>query len=289
MDIKEKMTKEIEIINEGNIKSKIYTIRGLQVMLDFDLSELYEVETKRLKEAVRRNIYKFPIDFMFELTKEELNILRSQIATSNSNRGGTRYTPFAFTESGVAMLSSILSSKKAIEVNIKIMRTFVEMRRFLLDNASIFQRVDNVEKKLIEYQIKTDKKLDKIFEAMEANEIKPKPGIFYDGQIFDAYSFVAELIRKAKKSIIIIDNFVDDRIFSLLSKREKDIEAIIYAKNITKELLLDLKKHNSQYAEIKIKKFNKSHDRFIILDKQEVYLFGASLKDLGNKWFGFSK
>jgi hypothetical protein len=220
------MTKEIEIINEGNIKSKIYTIRGLQVMLDRDLAELYEVSTGNLNKAVKRNIKRFPNDFMFELTQKEFNNLIFQIGISRS-WGGTRKFPKVFTEIEIATLSGILNSDIAIEANIKIMRAFSEMQKFLLDNASIFQRVDNVEKKLIEYQIKTDEKLDKVFEAMEANEIKPKQGIFYDGQIFDAYSFVAELTRKATKSIIIIDNFVDDRIFSLLSKREKDVEAII--------------------------------------------------------------
>ena len=264
-----------------DIKTKIYNIRGLQVMLDRDLAKLYNVETKVFNQAVKRNLDLFPNDFMFELSKDEFLDLRSQFVTSSW--GGTRYLPYAFTEQGVAMLSGVIKSVVAKQINIKIMRAFVEMRKFLNTNAEIFQRLGNVEQK----QLKHDLKFEEIFNALDN---KPaKQGIFFDGQIFDAYKFVADLMRKAEKSITIIDNFIDDRVFALLAKKHKNVEVTIFTKNITKELLVDLKKFNLQYPPVKIKEFKKSHDRFLILDDKEIYLIGSSLKDLGTKWFGFSK
>jgi phage regulator Rha-like protein len=283
--------KEMAILEQQDIKSKIYTIRGKQVMLDSDLADLYQVETKYLKRQVRRNFEKFPNDFMFEITKEDANFLRCQFVTlENKGRGEhSKYLAFVFTESGVSMLASVLNSQKAIQISIQIIRAFVEMRRFLIYNAQIFQRFDNIERNFLEHKLDSDKKFDKIFEALEENEIQPKQGIFFDGQIFDAYKFVADLIRKAKKSICIIDNFVDDTVLTLLTKKNKDVKIKIYTKNISRQLILDIKKFNSQYSGIEIKEFKDSHDRFIILDEKEVYLVGASLKDLGKKWFAFSK
>lgn len=278
-------TTELTILENDNIKNKIYNIRGLQVMLDRDLADLYEVETKYLKRQVKRNILKFPSDFMFELTREENEALNLRCQNVTSNWGGVRYLPFVFTEQGVSMLSSILSSQRAIKISIQIMRAFIDMRKFLNANALVFQRMDRIEKK----QIESDAKFEQIFNALANKENIPKHGIFFDGQVFDAYKFVSDLIRKAKKSIIIIDNFVDDRVFAILAKRQKNVKVTIFTKNITKELLVDLKKYNSQYPEIKIKEFKKSHDRFLILDETDVYLIGSSLKDLGTKWFGFSK
>ena len=282
-------TKNISTMINTTIKNKIYTIRGMQVMLDRDLAELYEVEPRRLREQVNRNIKRFPEDFMFRLTDTEVDFMVSQIATpSRKYFGGS--LPLVFTEQGVSMLSSILNSQRAIEVSIQIMRAFVEIRRFLITNAEIFKRLDGLENKQIEFKCETDKKFEKIFEAMdEKNKLEKKQGIFFDGQIFDAYKFVADLIRKATKSIVIIDNFVDDRTFLLLTKRQKGVKATIWTKNITRELLLDLRKHNAQYPAIELKEFKKAHDRFLILDDTEVYLFGTSLKDLGTKWFGFSR
>jgi len=209
----------------------------------------------------------------------------SQIATSNSEKMGLRKMPYAFTEQGVSMLSAVLSSERAIQVSINIMNAFVEMRQFMLSNAQIFQRLDNVELKLL----KTDEKLEKVFDAMSENQIVAKQGIFFEGQMFDAYSFVSDLIRKAKKSIVIVDNYVDDRVFKLLTKRKKGVKAAIYTRKIENALVLDLQKHNSQYAPIELKTIKTFHDRFIILDDKDVYHFGASLKDLALKCFAFSK
>ncbi len=273
----------MEVISSDNIKSKIYSIRGLQVMLDTDLAQLYGVETKVLNQAVKRNKERFPEDFMFQLTKLEKNELVTK-CDYLQNLKFSPNTPYAFTEQGVATLSGVLKSAKAIEVNIQIIRAFVAMRRFLASNTLIFQRLDNVERKHIEY----DQKFEQVFDAIQSKDISPDKGIFFDGQIFDAYKFVSDLVRTAQKSIILIDNYIDDTVLTLLNKRDKDVYVIIYTKEISKQLLLDLVKYNSQYPKIEIKEFNQSHDRFLIIDNAQVYHFGASLKDLGKKWFAFS-
>jgi len=282
-----------------NIKDKIYTIRGIQVMIDKDLAELYQVETKVFNQAVKRNIERFPENFRFQLTNDEYKNLRSQIVTSSlddslrsqivtleSQRGKhTKYLPFVFTEQGVAMLSAVLRSNIAVQVSIKIIDTFVQMKKLISQNSLIYQRLDLIEQK----QYKTDDKVDMILNAIEDKSIKPKQGIFYDGQVYDAYVFVSDLIKGAKESIVLVDNYIDDSVLTLLSKRDENISVIIYTKNITKQMQLDLKKYNAQYPKIEIKLFSSSHDRFMILDKKEVYHIGASLKDLGKKWFAFSK
>ena len=263
------------------IESLIRFIREKQVILDTDLAMLYGVETKRLKEQVKRNIDRFPDDFMFELTREELNSLRSQIATSNG-RGGTRYLPYAFTEGGIAMLSSVLKSGIAVEVNIRIMRAFVAMRHFLANNAQVFQRLANIEY----HQIETDKRIDEVFKRLDAN-VQPQQGIFYDGQVFDAYQFVSDLVRKAKNSIVLIDNYVDDTVLTLLDKRSDNVTATIYTQHISQQFQLDISRHNTQYPAINVEHFNRAHDRFLLID-DEVYHIGASIKDLGKKWFAFT-
>ncbi len=265
-----------------NIKNRIHTIRGVQVILDSDLAELYGVPVKALNQAVQRNILRFPKDFTFQINKEEFNFLRSQSVTANSNWSKKRFLPYAFTEQGVATLSSILKSDNAVKINIQIMRTFVAMRKFISKNAEMFFRLDNVERKQIEY----DGKFEKVFDALETYE--KKQGIFFDGQVFDAYTFVSDLVRSAKEFIILIDNYVDDSVLTLLSKKKVDIGVKIYTKDVSEQLILDVKKFNSQYKGLEIKKFKDSHDRFLIIDSQ-VYHFGASLKDLGKKWFAFTK
>jgi hypothetical protein len=265
-----------EVVN----KNIIHTIRGVQVILDRDLAKLYEIETRALKQAVNRNKQRFPSDFMLILNENDVNLMVSQnVIPSKAYFGGA--LPFVFTEQGVAMLSSVLNSEKAIEINIQIIRAFIEMRKFLVLNAELFQRLDSVEKKQLEY----DNKFEQVFKAIES-KITPSKGIFFNGQVFDAYSFVSDLIRSAKKSIILIDNYVDDTVLTLFSKR--NINVTIYTKEISKKLKLDLEKYNSQYKPIKIKPFTNSHDRFMIIDNT-IYHFGASLKDLGKKWFAFSK
>ncbi len=264
------------------IESLIHIIREQQVMLDSDLARLYGVETKVLNQAVKRNIQRFPEDFMFQLTKEEC--LRSQIVTLNERRGHhLKYMPYVFTENGVAMLSSVLRSDKAIEVNINIMRAFSAMRNFLMNNAAIFQRMDQLEMK----QLKTDEKVDAILDKLGGDE-KPREGVFFNGQIFDAYALIADLIRQAKKRIVLIDNYVDDTVLTQLSKRTPGVTVDIYDGQISKQIRLDVEKHNGQYPGVTLHKYTKAHDRFLIID-EDVYHIGASLKDLGKKLFAFSK
>lgn len=291
-----------ELVKNEKIQNRIYAIRDVQVMLDEDLALLYGVETKVFNQAVKRNRERFPDEFMFQINNDELSHLKSQIGfsnkdslrsqnvTLNSARGKHRkYLPYAFTEQGVAMLSAVLRSETAIKVSIQIINAFVAMRKFIMTNAQIFHRLDSVEQKQLEHKSETDEKFDRIFNAIESIEITPKQGIFFDGQIFDAYKFISDLIRKAKKSIIIIDNYIDDSVLQLLTKRKKSVTVKIFTKTISKQLALDIKKFNEQYPAIEIKNFKNSHDRFIIIDNTTVYHFGASLKDLGKKWFAFSK
>ena len=274
----------------GNIEPLIKVIRGQQVMLDKDLAMLYGVEVKVLNQAVKRNVERFPNDFRFQLTKEEC--LRSQIVTLNGKQGQhLKYMPYAFTEQGVAMLSSVLRSKTAIEVNIQIMRAFVSMRHFMVNNASVFSRLETIEYHQLEMQQhlqESDKRIDEVFRRLDEGNAKPKQGVFYNGQIYDAYTFVSDLIKSAKKRIVLIDNYVDETVLTLLDKRENDVSAVIYTQQISRQFQLDIDRHNAQYAPIDVETVRLSHDRFLCID-DDVYHIGASIKDLGKKWFGFSK
>ena len=282
----EEAKNQLAIYDAALIQKHIYTIRGVQVMLDEDLAVLYGVETRRINEQVRRNIERFPKKFMFQLSKDEYDSLRSQNAILETSRGKHRkYLPYAFTEQGVAMLSAVLRSETAVKVSIRIMEAFVAMRRFMLTNAQIFQRLDTLEMK----QMETDKKVDQVLSAIEMKKIQPKQGVFFDGQIFDAYKFVSGLIRKANKSILLIDNYIDETVLDLFGKKKKNVKVTIFTAKINKALELDAKKFNAQYPTLEIKKFSKAHGRFLIIDDKDVYHFGASLKDLGKKWFAFSK
>ena len=285
-----------------NIKNLIHVIRGKQVMLDRDLARLYGVEARALNQAVQRNIERFPEDFMFQLSKEEFENLRSQIVTSSeeeilksqnviSSWGGIRKWPYVFTENGVAMLSSVLRSQQAININIQIMRAFNAMRHFIASNAQVFQRVENIEKNILALnasKVDTDKKLEEVFRRLDDGNATPKQAVFYDGQIFDAYKFVNERIREAKKRIVLIDNYVDETVLAMLDKRGKNVTAKVYTRNISRQLSLDFEKHNAQYTPIEVEQFDRAHDRFLCID-DTVYLIGASIKDLGKKWFGFVK
>lgn len=288
----------IKLTETTSIQRKIYTIRDNQVMLDSDLADFYGIETKVLNQAVKRNNSRFPKEFMFKLTDDEwdslrskigisaVGILRSQNVTLKEGRGRHRkYLPYVFTEQGVAMLSAVLKSDTAVKMSIRIMSAFVAMRRFLVENAGVFQRLDTLELK----QIETDKKLEQVFNALRNKTIEPKQGIFFDGQIFDAYKFVSSLIRKAEKSITLIDNYIDEDVLDLFTKKKTDVRVTILTTNVNKATRLDQKKFNEQYQQITIIEFKKAHDRFIIIDDKDVYHFGASLKDLGKKWFAFSK
>ena len=265
------------------IKNKIHTIRGVQVMLDSDLAELYGVSTKRLNEQVKRNVERFPKDFMFQLGLDELKLLRSQFATSSSH-GGRRYAIYAFTEQGVAMLSSVLRSKKAVEVNILIMRAFVEMRRFLVNNAKVFEKFHQIDQKFLEH----DENFNKLFDALEQKKLTPNQGIFFNGQVFDAFVFISKLIKSARSRIVLIDNYVDENTLQLFSDKNSEVSVKIYTRNISQKLLMAAEKFDRQHGGLVIIKFEDSHDRFIIIDNG-VYHIGASLKDLGKKWFAFSR
>lgn len=275
-----------------DIENRIFTIRGVQVMVDRDLADLYQVDTKVLNQAVKRNINRFPEVFCFKLTKTEKNELvtncdRFQILKHSS------YNPNVFTEQGVAMLSAVLRSEVAVDVSIQIMQAFVAMRKFLINNASVFQRLDQVELK----QLKTDEKIEKIFKALEAGKPEPRQGIFFDGQVFDAYTFISKIIRSAKKEIILIDNYIDESTITHLSKKAALVKVRLFTKTqlagagqASKQLALDIKKANEQYNNtFEVNELKSSHDRFLIIDQKELYHLGASLKDLGKKWFAFSK
>lgn len=275
------------------IENLIYEIRGQQVMLDSDLARLYGVETKYLKRAVKANIKRFPPDFMFELELSEFNSLRCNFCTSKemSQRGGTRYMPFAFTEQGVAMLSGVLKSDTAIEVNIRIMRAFTSMRSFLMNNARMFQRLETIEHNYLlvnRHLSDHDRKFEEILSRLDDRETEPIEGFFYEGQIFDAYTLISDLVRKAKYRIILIDNYVDDRVLKTLDKRNDGVSATVFTNPHNSQINLDIKRHNAQYPEIILRHCSNVHDRFLIVD-DAVYFIGGSIKDLGKKIVAFSQ
>ncbi|HXK50900.1 MAG TPA: ORF6N domain-containing protein, partial [Clostridiales bacterium] len=258
-----------------------------QVMLDSDLAELYGVETKYLNRVMKRNVERFPISFCFQLNETEVESLRCQFVTiKNTGRGHHRkYLPYVFTQEGVAMLSAVLRSETAIKISIMIIEAFIEMRKFIQSNAQVFTRLDRIELK----QIETDQKFEKVFDALESKDRIPEQGIFFEGQVFDAYKFVSDLFRSAKMEVVIIDNYVDDSVLVHLTKVNKGVKVKILTKSISDQFRLDLKKFKEQYFDIEISAIKSIHERFIIIDGQVVYHFGASLKDLGKKLFGFTK
>ena len=273
-----------------NIEPLIKVIRGQQVMLDRDLATLYGVETKRLNEQVKRNMERFPERFRFQLTKEEMNELVTNCDRFNSLKHST-VRSYAFTEQGVAMLSTVLRSETSIRVSIRIMDAFVAMRRFMVTNAEVFQRLSTMEYHQLEMQQhmqESDKRIEEVFRRLDEGNAKPKQGVFYNGQIYDAYTFVSDLIKSAKKRIVLIDNYVDETVLTLLDKREEGVSAVIYTQQISRQFQLDIDRHNAQYAPVDVETFRLSHDRFLCID-DDVYHIGASIKDLGKKWFGFSK
>ena len=278
--------KNLTIVENREIQNMIYTFRGRQVMIDRDLAYLYNVETKVLNQAVKRNLNRFPEHFRFQLTEEEYENLRSQIVTSSevNTHGGRRYMPYVFTEQGIAMLSAVLKSDVAVEVSIKIMNSFVEMRNFFLSNREMFTRLDRVELK----QLETDKKLEEVFKYIASNT-EVKQNIFFNGQIYDAFSFIVGLIQKAKKEIILIDNYVDINTLNILCKKNKNVKIKIYTSGKGNLTTKDINKFNAQYEELTVKINTDFHDRFLIIDRVEVYHIGASIKDAGKKSFGITK
>jgi hypothetical protein len=291
------MNKEIPI-NQSFIESRIFSIRDVQVMLDSDLAEIYGVSTGRLNEHVKRNMDRFPNDFMFQITEKEWqnlisqnaiskqNSLRSQFAILESARGKHRkYLPYVFTEQGVAGLSGVLKSDTAAKVHVAIMRAFVAMRKFIQENQLVYKRLDRIELR----QIESDQKFEQVFKALESKTHIPSQGVFFDGQVFDAYELVSRITRQARQSIVLIDNYIDESVLAQLAKKSAGVKAVLLTRKISKILELDVEKANRQYPTLEVKIFNKSHDRFLIIDQTEVYHLGASLKDLGKRWFAFSK
>ena len=280
-----------EISNE-EIKYLIYTIRGKQVMLDSDVAMLYHYETKKINQAVKRNIERFPERFCFQLTEEELEIMWSQIVTTSkledNKYRSKKYLPYVFTEQGIAMLSGILKSEVAVQVSIKIMDAFVEMRKFMNINKSLFEKVVSIENKMDKKFIEQDKKFDIIFDQLQLEE-NIKQRIFFQGQIYDAYSLIVDIIKKASKKILIIDNYVDDSILKMLTKKKNNVEVVILTSNKSNIQNIDIQKFNKEYPLLKVAKTNKFHDRFIVIDNKEMYHLGASIKDLGKKCFGINK
>ena len=274
------------------IKNLIYTIRGKQVMLDSDVAMLYNYETKKVNQAVKRNLDRFPERFCFQLTEEELKMMWSQIVTTSkledNKYRSKKYLPYVFTEQGIAMLSGILKSEVAVQVSIKIMDAFVEMRKFISINKSLFEKVISIENKMDKKFIEQDKKFDIIFDQLQLEE-NIKQRIFFQGQIYDAYSLIVDIIKKASKKILIIDNYVDDSILKMLTKKKSNVEVVILTSNRSNIQRLDIQKFNKEYPILKVAKTNKFHDRFIVLDNKEMYHLGASIKDLGKKCFGINK
>ena len=270
-----------------DIRNMIYTVRNQQVMLDNDLAKLYQVETKRLNEAVKRNIARFPEEFRFQLNEEETEFLRSQFATLNENDGRgkhRKYLPYVFTEQGIAMLSAVLRSDTAIQTSIVIMKSFVEMRHFMADNSILFERISAIELKQLTYQKQTDKKLEQVFEFISEHE-ESNQKVFFDGQIYDAFSLLVSLIQKAEKEITLIDGYLDIGTLNLLAKKNTGVSVTVYTHQNTKLTDIDLINFNSQYPDLLVKYTNAFHDRFLILDREIAYHIGASLKDAGKKAF----
>lgn len=286
-----KLSIQNEISNE-EIKNLIYTIRGKQVILDSDVAMLYNYETKKVNQAVKRNIDRFPERFCFQLTEEELEIMWSQIVTTSkleyNKYRSKKYLPYVFTEQGIAMLSGILKSEVAVQVSIKIMDAFVEMRKFISINKSLFEKVISIENKIDKKFIEQDKKFDVIFDQLQLEE-NIKQRVFFEGQIYDAYSIIIDIIKKANKKILIIDNYVDDSILKMLTKKKSDVEVLILTSNKSNIQNIDIQKFNKEYPILKVAKTNKFHDRFIVIDNREMYHLGASIKDLGRKCFGINK
>ncbi|MBR0426579.1 MAG: ORF6N domain-containing protein [Clostridia bacterium] len=282
------MNEELNLTTTEEIQNLIYTIRGKQVMIDSDVANLYHYETKRINEAVKRNKDRFPNDFCFRLTLNEFRNLKSQFATSSLEKqneyGGRRKLPLVFTEQGIAMLAPLLKNKIAVQVSINIMNAFVRMRHFLKDNGQLFERVTTLEYQ----QIENNKKFDLVFDQLQEKQIENRR-IFYNGQIYDAYILILKIIKKAENKITIIDNYIDESVLEMLSKKKENVQVVILTSNNSNIKNIDIQKFNKQYPLLKVGKTEKFHDRFIIIDEKELYHLGASIKDLGKKCFAINK
>ncbi len=267
---------------EQQISALVLKINGHQVMLDFDLAKLYGVTTKALNQAVKRNPSRFPNDFVFQIEQQQKDELVTNCDRLKSLKHSL-HPPYAYTEHGIAMLSSVLKSDIAVHVNIHIVRVFVNLRKEIKENTILLSRISNIETMLLDHDSKIN------FLETSYSENLPKSGIFFNNQIFDAYIFSSDLIKSAKKSIALIDNYIDESTLLQLSKRDPNVTCVIYTERITSQIKLDLEKHNAQYPVIEIRILKNAHDRFLIIDNKELYHHGASLKDLGKRWFAFSR
>ena len=287
------MQNQISILEENSIRSKIHVIRGQQVMLDFDLAQIYGYETKNFNRQVKNNIERFDSDFMFQLSDTEVEELsRCKIFTLNKGRGSNiKYAPYAFTEQGIYMLMTVLKGDLAVTQSKMLIRTFKEMKHFIQNNSHIFAELDNIKNHLLESDLhhkETDKKIKELFSLMDKYNIKETQGIFFQGQIFDAYAKFDSFLAAAKKEIILIDNYVDLSILQRLAKKKKGVNVTIYTDPKTKLTAQDIQTFNAQYPTLTVNHTTKTHDRFLIIDNTTIYHIGASLKDLGKKCFGFS-
>jgi hypothetical protein len=266
---------------QDEINNRIRYFQNHYVILDSDLAHFFHVETKVLNQAAQRNSKRFPTEFRFQISESDFNSLKSQFVTS---KGGNRKLPWAYTEHGIAMMATLLRNEIAIAMSIEIIKAFITMRRIQTNYSSLIARIELLE----EFKAESSIILKRL--VSNGNEVdQSKSGIFFNDQIFDAYVFSSELIAKAKKSIILIDNYIDETTLIQLSKRNKKVSCIIYTEKKTAQLKLDIEKHNAQYSPIEIRILKNTHDRFLILDEKELYHLGASLKDLGKRWFAFSK
>ncbi len=278
--------------DDVQIRDMIYTVRGKQVMLDSDLAELYKVETRTLNRAAKRNEDRFPEDFRFKLTREELDNLRCQIGTlagqdADSSIGRT-YLPHVYTEQGVAMLSGVLRSKVAIDVSVCIMRAFVEMRHFIADNAHMFEQIRSIDHRLDSLERSTDERFERVFDYMEAHEA-PSQKVFFEGQVYDAFELLVSLVQRAKREIVLVDGYVDTGTLNILSKKELSVAVTVWTHPKTNLTEGDVATFNAQYPTLMVKHTTSFHDRFLILDGTDGYLVGASLKDAGKKSFAITK
>ena len=285
-----KQLSDIEI-SEVTIKNLIYVVRGQQVMMDSDLATLYQVETRVLNQAVKRNIARFPEKFRFQLSEDEYDDLKSQFVISSeedeNTHGGRRKLPYVFTEQGIAMLSAVLRSETAVQVSIKIMDAFVEMRRFLASNTLMFEKINEMEVKRLAFQKNTEEKFDKIFRYISEHE-ESSQKIFFDGQIYDAFSLLVDLVSKAEKKLALVDNYVDVGTLNILAKKKSDVEVVVYTVRRTRLSEADVNNFNQQYPKLEVKYTGVFHDRFLIIDDICAYHIGASIKDAGKKCFGIS-
>ena len=292
-------TTELRIVE--SIRDRVYMLRGEQVMIDSDLADIYGYELKAMNQQVRRNIGRFPDDFMFQMTREEVDLVKSQFVTSReiqddnlksqfvtSSWGGKRKMPYAFTEQGIYMLATVLKGELATKQSIFIMRAFKEMRHFIANNAFMFEKINAIELKQLEYQKEADEKFGRIFEYMAEHE-ESNQKIFYDGQIFDAFSIFADIIGHAKKEIVLIDGYIDVVTLNILAKKNSGVDVFAYTLPSARISMQDISNFNAQYPSLMVKKTTVFHDRFLIIDGVEGYHIGASLKDAGKKCFGITK